>query len=397
MCLNPKKIYLNGEYKKDCWKAKAGEHYTIEAIAKCGVCSQCIAEKANNWVIRNDYESKAHKDKCFITLTYAKNPIFLVKKDLQDFKKRLRKELEKNKIKIRTFDVGEYGTKKKRPHFHIIIYGWKEEKPKYLGLSKKGFPIYQSELIQKTWGLGRTTYQKFSDYEIPYIALYNTSNENIAYYYKAKREKVKNYLKKFRESTDFKEIINILEKAADKKKKQTDEKRKMEIMVYSKYKKELDDIMKKINFAKKKPYERERAKQKYLYYKSIINQIEQLEEALKELEKEKDKYVKIKEFNTWSKAMGWEEFQKEYFKYEIYDFNEYIRDYEFATPTSWVKKLANLGLEDARKEMARRTEQEIKEAEELKALNAARAGKAHIRDIEKRADDKERKQDEWTL
>ena len=59
MCINPKKIELNGEYKEDNWKGKKGERYNVEAFIKCGTCSQCIAEKANNWVIRNYYENKA--------------------------------------------------------------------------------------------------------------------------------------------------------------------------------------------------------------------------------------------------------------------------------------------------------------------------------------------------
>lgn len=46
-----------------------------------------LGKKANNWVIRNFYEAKNNEKKCFITLTYAKTPIFLVRKDFQDWLK----------------------------------------------------------------------------------------------------------------------------------------------------------------------------------------------------------------------------------------------------------------------------------------------------------------------
>ena len=101
------------------------------------------------------------------------------------------------------------------------------------------------------------------------------------------------------------------------------------------------------------------------------------------MKKEKEKYIKIKEFNTWSKSLGWEEFFKEYTKNYEYNFTEYIQNYEFATPTSWVKKLANYGLEDARKEMLRRAAELTAKLteEELTAKNKARAGKEHIKNI----------------
>ena len=98
---------------------------------------------------------------------------------------------------------------------------------------------------------------------------------------------------------------------------------------------------------------------------------------------EKSKYLKIKEFNTWSKSLGWEEFYKEYSKTYEYNFTEYVAQCEYATPTSWVKKLANYGFEDARKEMLLRAEQlssKLSE-KELASKNKAREEKEHIKSI----------------
>ena len=94
MCLRPKKIYRAGIRKEDNYNGKKGDKYDIETFVKCGTCIQCQNEKANNWVIRNMYEKEEHKEMCFITLTYKENPIFLIKKDIQDFIKRLRRYLE---------------------------------------------------------------------------------------------------------------------------------------------------------------------------------------------------------------------------------------------------------------------------------------------------------------
>lgn len=63
----------------------------------------------------------------FVTLTYddihlPKNNS-LVKKHLQDFMKRLRRDLAKDERTVRYLACGEYGKEKDRPHYHIIFFG----------------------------------------------------------------------------------------------------------------------------------------------------------------------------------------------------------------------------------------------------------------------------------
>lgn len=306
MCLYPKLIYREGKYKEDNYHGKKGEEYYITAFTKCGYCSQCQNEKANNWVIRNYYEEQKHKEKCFITLTYKDNPIFLIKEHAQKFIKRLRRYLEYHKItdnKIRYFACGEYGTLHHRPHIHIILYGWEEKKENltFLEFNKKGNPIFKSEIIEKIWGYGRTTYQWFDSHEIPYITLYETP----------KLENAKGYL------------------------------------ITKKHAKELLEKFKKMKENKNE-------------HRGII--LQKLEKYIKKIEREKLQYICIKEFNLWSLAVGWDIFIKKYIKggYDkngLYDFKEYIEDKEFATPTSWVKKMANNGDEFAIKEMLVRADE----------------------------------------
>lgn len=308
MCLNPKILKKTGKYKEDNYRGQAGEKYSISTFTECGSCPQCIAKRANNWVVRNYFEAKKHKRKCFITLTYAKQPFFLVRKDIQDFMKRFRHEInkeyfkaqkyakkhysdrvyslwkqihEKDYIKTRMFYVMEYGTLHGRPHAHIIIYGWDDEKAYFIGINKKINVIYQSETIQKTWNLGKTTYQSFGDHEAPYISLYSTPQEAFKRAYKLTREKIK----------QISEIVN------------------RKIDYYSKGQR--------------------------------INLLNALSEAEKQLNEEKKKYLLIKEFNGWSMSMGWDGFIEEYTENNVHTFDHAIFTAILATPSPWLKKLAN--------------------------------------------------------
>lgn len=100
----------------------------------CGKCPACRARKRAEWVVRNEIELKHSKNAFFITLTYANQwlPIganglpTLKKRDLQLFLKRFRKILGDDHI--RYFACGEYGTDTKRPHYHLIVYNFPEEK-----------------------------------------------------------------------------------------------------------------------------------------------------------------------------------------------------------------------------------------------------------------------------
>ena len=112
----------------------------------CGQCIGCKLERSKNWAIRCVHEASLHQDNSFITLTYNDEYLpengQLVKKDYQDFMKRLRKQHGK----VRYYYCGEYGNqydedgeqitktyivngKEKqvptigRPHFHACLFG----------------------------------------------------------------------------------------------------------------------------------------------------------------------------------------------------------------------------------------------------------------------------------
>lgn len=303
-CINAKWIYKEGYYKELTWREvyTGNNYYQVGCWSKCGTCSSCMNEKANNWLVRNYYEEKRHVKKSFITLTYEHSPLILVKKDLQDYVKRLRTNLDRSTgEKIRIFTAGEYGDVNKRPHYHLIIYGWQDEKARYLDVNKKGNVYYTSDLIKDTWGQGRVSYQKFGTDEIAYLALYNTPNE----IYK------KEYLLN-------KNSLNKLEQYANSNIKHLSK-----------------------------------------------NLLKKIKELRKKVEESKTGYVSIKEFNTWSQALGWEIFEDEYINSKDYAFEHYIKEGVFPTPTPWLKKLANkYGDVRAMEELLRREKQMQQETNE---------------------------------
>ena len=104
----------------------------------CGKCIGCRLKRSREWAQRCMLELQYHSSAYFITLTYddlhlpmneivdndgciVQSPVHtLVKRDLQLFMKRLRKN---SRQELRFFGCGEYGDESFRPHYHIIVFG----------------------------------------------------------------------------------------------------------------------------------------------------------------------------------------------------------------------------------------------------------------------------------
>lgn len=120
------------------------EGYPHGLRVACGKCLSCRIARRREWALRMSHELDYHDDSMFLTLTYSPEhlpfeidtskglPIMayrptLRKKHLQDFIKRLRKNVHPHKIKY--FACGEYGEESQthpyheRPHYHLIIFG----------------------------------------------------------------------------------------------------------------------------------------------------------------------------------------------------------------------------------------------------------------------------------
>lgn len=141
-------------------------------IASCRKCLECMQVRANEWALRGHFELAEHSQNCFLTLTYEDNPIHLIKEDLQNFIKRLRKKIEP--IKIKYFSCGEYGDHNYRPHYHIIIFGYDFDDRVMLRKSQSDIPIYESKELSELWSHGLAIRQEANANTIRYSAKYST-------------------------------------------------------------------------------------------------------------------------------------------------------------------------------------------------------------------------------
>lgn len=96
----------------------------------CGKCPACLKRRTSSWSFRLMQEFKIAESAYFVTLTYNTEHVpiskrgfmTLQKRDVQLYFKRLRKLHPKNHPKIKYYIVGEYGSKTKRPHYHMLLF-----------------------------------------------------------------------------------------------------------------------------------------------------------------------------------------------------------------------------------------------------------------------------------
>lgn len=106
-------------------------------VHACGRCRPCRMNRRRMWVARLTLESFCHPFSSMFTLTYADAPLELVPGDLRDFLKRLRFALAPRRIRF--YAVGEYGSVRGRPHYHVCLFG----------VSR-----FEHDLVAKAWGHG---------------------------------------------------------------------------------------------------------------------------------------------------------------------------------------------------------------------------------------------------
>lgn len=111
-------------------------------------------------------ESYKHAKCAFVTLTYNEEncPNELIPKDLQDYIKRLRRNLGvfyglPTTYPLRYYGAGEYGTETDRPHYHLALFGCGPE---------------DTHEIDKAWPLGFTYIGDLTKDSAHYIAGYVT-------------------------------------------------------------------------------------------------------------------------------------------------------------------------------------------------------------------------------
>lgn len=159
---------------RDKWSiAEAEKFFGRENVffIPCGRCSACRLAKRKEYAVRCAMEAKDYGDNCsFITLTYDEyhNKGYLIKRDLQYFLKKLR-----NKgYKFRYFGCGEYGSLNQRPHYHVILFGYRPLDLHFEANSETGQPLFSSKEVSDIWSKGLCTVQNFAPSVASYVAGY---------------------------------------------------------------------------------------------------------------------------------------------------------------------------------------------------------------------------------
>ncbi|AXL15261.1 replication initiator protein [Microviridae sp.] len=137
----------------------------------CGQCIGCRLERSRQWAIRCSHEAQMYVDNSFITLTYDDEHLptngSLNLPDFQKFIKKLRKVGP-----FRYYHCGEYGEKTFRPHYHACLFGFDFPDKKLYKTTKHGHPLYNSELLDKKWGLGHAVIGEVTFESAAYCARY---------------------------------------------------------------------------------------------------------------------------------------------------------------------------------------------------------------------------------
>lgn len=170
-------------------------------LIPCGQCIGCRIRQREDWTTRIELEARDYpkEEVWFITLTYDDDHVpgmitktgeimrkvqytwkpgekrpssvqILLYKDIQNFLKRLRKA---HRGKLRYFVAGEYGEQTARPHYHMILYGWKPTDLENLyKIHHNGY--YNSKWLADLWGMGQIQIAQAVPETYRYVAGYVT-------------------------------------------------------------------------------------------------------------------------------------------------------------------------------------------------------------------------------
>jgi len=141
----------------------------------CGQCYGCRREKSRQWAVRIMHEASLHERNSFLTLTYDAEHLpaggSLDKSAFPRFMKRLRKKYPKRKF--RYYHCGEYGEKRKRPHYHACLFGedFSSSRAPFWRKGQK-FPEWISPDLMELWPEGQSLIGSLSFESASYVARY---------------------------------------------------------------------------------------------------------------------------------------------------------------------------------------------------------------------------------
>lgn len=133
----------------------------------CRKCSRCLQNRVTDWVGRCIAESRHATSTNSVTLTYGRDEkgnidhihsALLIYSDVQKYFKRLRKAGFKFKYLV----CGEYGTKKRRAHWHLIIF-WEGKIPEVK---------LNENFDHEHWEHGHTYWEEMTPASVWYVCKY---------------------------------------------------------------------------------------------------------------------------------------------------------------------------------------------------------------------------------
>lgn len=132
----------------------------------CGKCIGCRLDYSREYAVRCSHEAQIYREKqhplmsgmMFITLTFNDVALerrcdwSLKKKEISSWIKRFRRYVEYHYgVKdIKIVCCGEYGSKNQRPHYHLLVYGFRFPDC-YKWSVRKGNIYYRSNELEKLW------------------------------------------------------------------------------------------------------------------------------------------------------------------------------------------------------------------------------------------------------
>jgi hypothetical protein len=130
-------------------------------VFNCGKCLSCRRTHAQQLAMRSVLTSSLYLHNSFLTLTYDETLSGYTNektyRDIQLFKKRLRKYCDKHfRQRLEIFNVMEYGKNGKK-HWHLLVFGFAFQHDRTCFGNGGSHPIYISQTLVRLWGLGHCT------------------------------------------------------------------------------------------------------------------------------------------------------------------------------------------------------------------------------------------------
>lgn len=184
-CLYPNTVYWTRDKdgKRGVTFNRNASFSGIPFKVPCGQCIECRLAHSRMWAVRCMHEYRTWYndgfDSSFVTLTYDDKHLdklieehgcaTVVLRDLQLFMKRLRKATGKG---VRFYACGEYGSRTRRPHYHVLLFNRDFSDKKFYGYSGSSEPIYTSDRLRDLWPAGDNKLGAVSFNSCAYVARY---------------------------------------------------------------------------------------------------------------------------------------------------------------------------------------------------------------------------------